>query len=395
MKLILALFFIAMSVGSFAETWTQKANFGGSARHRSTAFAIGNKGYLGLGHINSVTNILYDDFWEYDAASNAWTQKANYPYPCYHATGFSIGPKAYVGTGRKQDNSYTTDFFVYDPVLNTWSSISNFPGTSRRGAISFVVNEMGDVGTGQTIGGGSNNFYSYNPNTNLWNQIASFPGSSRTSSVAFLIQDIGYVGTGNSGGGTNDFWAYYPGTNQWVQKANVGPTPRQEATGLAVNGFGYIGTGDDFSSGTNYGDMWEYNPDIDSWIQINDFSGTPRRYLSSMVIDGVAYVGTGTSGANFKDFWRFDHGLGLIESNSNFKVHLFPNPTIDKVTFSFNSEESNKEKSILIYSSDGQLVLSEKVTNEKFTWHTEHTGIFIYSFVMDNSIQETGKLIVR
>ena len=94
MKLILVNLFILIGFLSYAETWTQKASFGGSARHRTTAFAIGNKGYLGLGHINSVTNILYDDFWEYDPASNSWTQIANYPYPCYHSTGFTIGNRA-------------------------------------------------------------------------------------------------------------------------------------------------------------------------------------------------------------------------------------------------------------------------------------------------------------
>ena len=111
MKTVLSLFFIlAMSSASLASGWIAKANYGGSARHRTTAFSIGNKGYIGLGHINSITNILYEDFWEYNPASNSWTQKANFGGGLrYHAHGFSMNGKGYVGTGRMQNSDYAVD----------------------------------------------------------------------------------------------------------------------------------------------------------------------------------------------------------------------------------------------------------------------------------------------
>src|SRR5687767_11341276 len=84
-----------------AGAWIEKANFGGDARHRATAFSIGNRGYMGLGHVNSIVDILFNDFWEYDPGSNSWTQKANFGGGLrYHATAFTIGNFAYVGTGR-------------------------------------------------------------------------------------------------------------------------------------------------------------------------------------------------------------------------------------------------------------------------------------------------------
>ena len=78
----------ALSFGA----WDQRSDFGGEARHRTVMLAIGNRIYTGLGHYNGGgTNILFDDWWEYDPASGAWTQKADYAGGInYHATGFTI-----------------------------------------------------------------------------------------------------------------------------------------------------------------------------------------------------------------------------------------------------------------------------------------------------------------
>ena len=43
----------------------------------------------------------YKDFWEYDPATNTWTQKADFGGTTRSvAVGFSIGSKGYIGTGR-------------------------------------------------------------------------------------------------------------------------------------------------------------------------------------------------------------------------------------------------------------------------------------------------------
>ena len=55
-------------------TWTQKADFGGTARLGSLGFSIGSKGYIGTGW----DGVYLKDFWEYDPTANAWTQKADF-----------------------------------------------------------------------------------------------------------------------------------------------------------------------------------------------------------------------------------------------------------------------------------------------------------------------------
>lgn len=321
----------SMAVGS----WEQLSDFGGEARHRTTGLSIGNKMYLGLGHYNGAgPNILFEDWWEYDPASGAWTQKANYAGgPCYHATGFTINNIGYVGTGRTSSvgSVLVQDFFKYDPSTNSWSTIASFIGSGRRGSVSFVVNDVAYVGTGESSGGRTGSFFKYEPDIDTWTQVSSLPGPDRTSSVAFTIGDYGYVGTGDiSGGSTNDFYRYDPSTDTWISRAPVGPITRQEATGFALYGKGYIGTGDDMSSGTNYKDFWKYHPETDTWEQMQDFSGTARRYLTSIVHNNVAYCALGTNGTNFKDFWKYDPISNITEKDLE-SVSVYPNPCMNEL----------------------------------------------------------------
>lgn len=402
MKLFVSIFFLVFGLTANANPWYQRFDFTGDARHRATAFSIGTEGYIGLGHINSVVDIEYEDFWKYDPASNSWSQIANFPDgKCFHATAFVVNNKAYVGTGRKEDGSYSKHFYEYDPLTNTWTPKADLPGVARRGAVSFAIGGKGYCGTGQTTSGYSTDFYEYNPATDQWLVRANFPGIARTSAVAFSIGDFGYLGTGDSNSGsTNDFYQFNPASNQWISKASVGPVTRQEACGFAVNGKGYIGTGDDYSSGNNYPDFWEYNPTSETWTQIEDFAGTARRYLVGLTIGNRAYVGTGTNGTNFKDFWMFDRNLSLIEQKiENLEFSIFPNPCASYCMFDFKNCLSEQELTTLqirIISLDGKEILQKDVSSNNTKVDTEFikTGIYLYSIESDEFPVKTGQLII-
>lgn len=402
MKLRAALFFSLFGFSAFANPWYQRADFMGDARHRSTAFSIGNEGYIGLGHINSGIDVEYEDFWKYDPASNAWTQIANYPEGrCYHATGFVIGSKAYVGTGRLENGNYSNHFYEYNPLTNTWTPIADYPGGPRRGAVSFTVGGKGYCGTGQTTSGYSTDFYEYNPTNNQWIPRMSLPGVPRTSAVAFSIGAFGYVGTGDSNSGsTNDFFQFDPSANQWIAKPTVGTLTRQEACAFSVNGKGYIGTGDDFSSGNNYPDFWEFDPTTETWTQIEDFAGTARRYLVAFTIGNRAYVGTGTNGTNFKDFWMFDRNLSLIEQKiENLDFSIFPNPCSNYCMFDFKNCLSEQELTCLqirIISMEGKEILQKSVSANNTNIDTEFmkAGIYLYSIESNQFPVKTGQLII-
>lgn len=376
--------------------WTQRASAPTIGRHRGTAIAIGSRAYAGMGHINAITDIIYDDWWEYDPGTNSWTQKASFPPgPRMHPTSFTIGNYGYVGTGR--DNSYVeqNDLWRYDPATNSWSPMASMPGTARRGAVAFAVNGKGYIGTGSY----TTDFWEYNPVSNSWLSIAPIPCSPRISAVAFSIGSKGYVGTGSSGGPNGDLYEYNPTTNTWTAKATMPGLPRTEAAAFSINGKGYVGTGDNFSSGTNYQDFWEYDPITNTWVQITDFSGSARRYMNCFSIGTRGYGVFGTSGTNYNDLWEYGNYSAIAsisETEKNNCIKTFPNPFLDEITFSISREtDLDPNASIKIMDVAGKTVRILKNISEyeiKIERGDLKKGMYFFEFI-NNTTLTTGKFI--
>ena len=381
-----------------ASTWNQKANFGGEARHRATGFSIGNKGYIGLGHTNSGGHVVKKDFWEYDPATNSWTQKADYGGgERYQATAFVIDGIAYVGTGRSHPlDLYEKDFWAFNPNANMWFPIADLPGVERRGAVAFTIEGKGYVGLGQTDGGYASDFYEYNPNTDSWNQMANFIGSARTSAVSFVYNKKAYVGTGHEwGAAVKDFYEFTPSSNYWVQKADVGDSLRQDATGFVLNGKGYIGTGNNVDGSINYKDFWRYDFATDTWTQIENFKGVARRYMVSFVIGNTAYCGSGTNGTNLKDFWAYDPTLSVQSNEIIDFTQPFPNPAKTQINFVFDDKILNQNYKLIIYNVNGQIVSTYQIKTSNFQLKKQdlNAGLYFYTIQSDNAILTKGKFI--
>lgn len=330
----LALIFLPETASAVSRFWHQKAHIGGDARHRCTAFEIGNKGYYGGGHINSGTAITYQDYWEYDPATNSWTQIADFGGgQRYHSSAFTIGNAAYVGCGENGSHSYTNDWWKYVPEVNTWFPIADLPGIERRGGTAFAIEGKGYFGTGQSDVSYHIDFYSYDPGTDTWLEVAEFPGEPRSASVSFVNDSKAYVGTGHKvGSPLSDFYEYDPSTDTWTTKTNVGGPIRQDAVGFSIDGKGYIGTGDD-SLDSDLGDMWEYDFDADTWTQIGDFGGAKRHYGTTFIVDNIVYLAGGTNGTNFKDLWAFAPTTSIDENLLNeVQINLYPNPSTSFIT---------------------------------------------------------------
>jgi len=372
--------------------WNKKANFGGDARHRASAFTIGSKGYIGMGHVNSAEHIIYKDIWEYDPATNSWTQKADFGGGLrYQCAAFSIGGNAYMGLGRNPQNTYEKDFWKFNPLSNTWYPIIDFPGQERRGASAFSINGKGYVGLGQATSGYADDFYEYNPNSNSWTQMADFIGLPRTSAVSFVHNNKAYVGTGHTYSlALKDFYEFTPSSNYWTQKADVGDTLRQDATGFVLNGEGYLGTGNNVDGSINYKDFWQYNFDSDVWTQVENFRGAARRYMVSFVIGNTAYCGTGTNGTNLKDFWAYNPLLS-VNTNKLITVNIFPNPSTNRITFSNLKTNSN----LKIYNQLGKLVYEKLIVEYENCIYKNNIGlgIFYYEIIDNNNIVTNGKFI--
>ncbi len=391
------LFLLFVSELSAADQWEQKANFGGIGRHRGTAFSIGNKGYMGFGHINSVVNIALADFWEYDPATDTWTQKADFGGGNrYHNLVFGVGGKGYSGVGRDESNTYS-DFWEYDPATNVWTQLNDYPGGALLGPLAFIIDDVAYCGLGT---GSNTTFYRYNQSSDTWTTLGNFPGPTRSTGVAFSIDGKGYVGTGSGAFGTgNDFWEYKPSTDQWFQRANVPGLPRQGATGFALNGRGYIFCGNDWNE--NFKDVWEFNPGSNTWKQIDNFPGTARRFMHSFVIHDKGYCGTGTNGVNFNDFWRFDpqgtpEGQFLREY---VQVNVFPNPSVEHINFELpaNISEKYSDITLSITETSGKLIHQALLSENSYRFNRDQlrNGVYFYQISASEELIKSGKFLFQ
>ena len=295
--------------GAFAQnTWTQKKDFGGGPRVDAVGFSIGTKAYIGTG-IDSGANYK-KDFWQWDQITDTWTQLADFGgSPRCVAVGFSIGTRGYIGTGFDGHHDYT-DFWQWDQVTNVWTRKTNFEGGPRRASVGFSIGNTGYIGTGYDSAFALyGDFWEYDTVLDKWSQKADFGGIKRTGAVGFAIGNKGYIGTGSNAYESDeylkDFWEYDPVLDRWTQKANFSGGDRADGISFSIGCKGYVGFGEN-SNKKFKTDLWEYDPVKDLWIHKADLPSDGRDEAVGFSIGNRGYIGTG--GEEFpwkKDFWEY------------------------------------------------------------------------------------------
>jgi N-acetylneuraminic acid mutarotase len=206
-----------------ADTWAQIANFpgyGNSTITGATAFSYNGFGYVLNGN-NTFT--IEKEFWKYNPATNSWQQLDDFPGEARHLSShFLIDDRVYVGCGAKRlgggNSIFYDDLWEYNFTTAAWTKKADFPGEGRLGAAGFTINGKGYIGLGWRSVTDFYNFetvlysdvWSYNPATNTWKERTSFPDLSRV--YAFVMEFDGYVwigtGKGQNGSEQNDMWEY-------------------------------------------------------------------------------------------------------------------------------------------------------------------------------------------
>jgi hypothetical protein len=307
MKKLLTITLIVLAAGLTSSraqnTWTQKADFGGIARSSAATFSIGDKGYLGTGTTPTVS-VLFKDFWEYDPAADTWTQKADFGGgERAAAVGLSINGKGYIGTGFSGSfwGTYYNDFWEYDPVTNAWTKKADFAGVPRSEAGGFSIGNKGYIGTGftYTIYEYYSDFWEYDPVSDVWTKKADFAGGGWADPAAFSIGNKGYMGTGWKNGLSASFYEYDPTTDTWTKKANYGGGAIQYSVGFSIGNKGYIGTGVDKAI------FYEYDPALDKWTKKADYGGGGVNVAAGFSVGNKGYIGTGQTNVALKSFWEY------------------------------------------------------------------------------------------
>ncbi|MCX6312705.1 MAG: T9SS type A sorting domain-containing protein [Bacteroidetes bacterium] len=382
MNRIFAFLFIFICATSFSQTenfWTKKADFGALKRERAVAFSIFGKGYIATGVDTSET--VCNDLWEYDVMLDTWTQKANLPsFVRRDAIGFAIDGKGYVGMGVDSTESFTgiihSDFWEYNPASNVWTQKASYPGGSGGGvyfATAFCLDHKGYV-CGGKVGSATyiDEVWEYKPSTDEWTQRADFPGGVRYQLSSFVIDNLAYVGLGvDYNVYKKDIWEYHPGSDTWIQKSDFAGGERGSACTFTLGERGFVCLGVD---GGLKNDLWEYNPFLDSWTSRASYGGSARKCAVAFAVGGRAFVGTG-NGYSGKKQTIYEYSpvsiLGMEESYSAEEIFVFPNPVSEQFTI----ENGRNENVIyLLFTLEGKLIRSVELSNNT-TNNLDRNGI--------------------
>ncbi len=276
-----------------SNSWSQQLDFGGTGRSNAVAFTMGNKAYVGTGKNGST---LMNDFWQFDQATNTWTQLANFAGGNRtEAVGFAIGSKGYIGTGSDGSNM-KNDFWEYDPFTNVWIARATFGGVARTAAAGFSFDNYGYISTGNNGTFSYNDLWRYDPRTDSWAAKSPIPGAVRSLATGFAINSRGYIGFGNNGATVHsDLWEYNASFDSWSMRSPFPGVARTGAVGFAIGNKGYIGTG--FSGTTTLSDFYEFDPFFNTWATKANFTGTARREAVGFSIANKGYIGLGLSGS--------------------------------------------------------------------------------------------------
>ena len=204
------------------DTWTEIASFPGSPRYSAVAFSLNGLGYVGTGFDGNYTQ----DFYRYDPQSGVWSESL----PLFgsrreNAVAFVVDGKAFVGTGLNNDR-FLYDLYAFNPEADTWENFTIVDdeddffdefrdAMERYDAVAFVVEDIVYFTTGRD-GSSLNDVISFDPFTGVWeDDYTNFEGVARGGAVAFVINGQGYVGTGSNGTTSSasrysDVWAWRP-----------------------------------------------------------------------------------------------------------------------------------------------------------------------------------------
>jgi hypothetical protein len=381
MRHFVLLLCLALAPQLVAQFWIQKSSLGGAGRHRATGCATSHRGYMGLGHVNGTgQDISFKDWWEYDPASDTWTQRADFPVSTHGAVSFVVDNCPVVGGG----SALSTQFYKFDPTQNNWTPIANCilpnPGDSQ----GFAVNNRGFVYQ-------ANQLAKYNPNTDSWSLCANAPMSFGQWTCSFVIEGSAFIK-----GGTQ-LWEYKPLHDQWLQRASFPGVSTGGSSGFAIQQRGYVTSGYVGGLSVVTEQVWSFHPATNTWNQEIDFPGSKRRFIVAFAIHDRGYMGTGTNGINFNDFWQFnptDYTIGLAQNDVVIKA--YPNPVVDELQIQYLGLHTDQIE-VSIFDLNGKLLLKDELRYFKQLIDVSllNSGTYILKISQGKQLIHQEKLIKR
>jgi N-acetylneuraminic acid mutarotase len=265
--------------------WQKQTNFPGGKRMGATSFTVGTFGYVCMGRDQSGVGL--NDVWRFNSSNNSWTRMADFPGPSRgFAFSFVVDGKAYVGGGGHYSNSSSFyahfDLWEYNHATDSWTQKQSFTGNSTS-SIGLAATGIGSYGYLIT----NNYLYRYDPSTNEWVTFSSSAASYGPSVAAVTIGDKGYFVVGNN---ILSFWEFTPATNTWT---HIRELPQQFLYArphyFVINDKAFVGAATV---------LFEYNPSSNQWKQFPaiptslsysaSFSIGDVGYVATGALNGIA-----------------------------------------------------------------------------------------------------------
>jgi N-acetylneuraminic acid mutarotase len=274
MKLLFALlFFPLISFSQWQELNAPGMNVPGNQlplnRETSCYFSAGSTFYYGLGSWDfSISAHYFDDFFTYDIITNKWSRKNSIAFGGRdYAFSSFINGKGYIALGSKTTGGISpvyNDCWEYDTLTDAWTQKADFPGIFGVYSCGFANSTMLYILSTRSPNAATsfNDLYQYDPSSNVWILKNTPPFTGRINAATFTIGNNSYV-TGGSDSLFNfltDLWMYEPSTDSWLQKTDC-PASAYYRTFTAV------AAGHCWMMRTYNDSLLDYDPVDDTWTK--------------------------------------------------------------------------------------------------------------------------------
>lgn len=343
------LFMSVLFVG--AQNWQQLPDFTGSGRDDGAVFTIGQKAWCGTGMRTGW--LLSIDFYVFDMASETWSNSMwmaageERQYAC----GFSNDSLGFIFGGIDAFGNYGNDLKSYDPVNISWISRTSLPAAGRSGASCFVLDSLAFIVGGQMASTpASDEVWMYNMNSDTWQQRAPLPFGGSWRASAATCNDTGYLIFGKDSAGifSNRLLRYNFQSDSWTVIGTFPGNGRTYAAMQAINNKLVVFAGVDSLQQVS-ADLWTYDPVTTQWQQQPSLPAAARKGGISFTNGTDFYYTTGIDQLNNRldETWKLADATGTAELQKDDPVLLFPNPADAFVQIRFPETAQHLQEIIL------------------------------------------------
>lgn len=230
--------------------WYKLSNFPGVPRIYGSGFVFDNKIYFGTGMSgNYSTNIAaLNDWWEYDPASDKWTQKATFIGGArYTLAGYSTSTGCYLSNGFywNQNIGHTVDIWKYNPISDVWNKeiidLKGLVQTTSYWKLAKVVNDDVYICFLDNFYGSYPSAFKFNTRSNTFTTIKDFPyeAYSLHEAVSMVLNNTVYIRTYNS-----NFYYYDRTNNSWKFTETKIYSEINNGIAFEVDNIGFAGLGE-------------------------------------------------------------------------------------------------------------------------------------------------------